>query len=149
MGSPPFVKSGSKKLPPVKEGRPHSQQHRTAFAVRFYNSTLTDKLQPLLRCPNGHKKKTAPVVRQGRPLQKIHHVNRDVLRPYRSTSGKECQMAKRINYAAMFTLRKDGRYVASHTDGTGRHYIYHRDPEQLYKKLQALSDPDQDRKSVV
>ena len=53
-------------------------------------------------------------------------------------------MAKRINYAAMFTLRKDGRYVASYTDATGRHYIYNRDPEQLYKKLQALSDPEQE-----
>lgn len=45
-------------------------------------------------------------------------------------------MAKRINYAQLFTLRKDGRYQAAYTDDKGRHYLYDRDPEQLYKKLQ-------------
>lgn len=44
-------------------------------------------------------------------------------------------MAKKINYAAMFTQRKDGRYQASYTDDTGRHYLYDRDPEALYRKL--------------
>lgn len=46
-------------------------------------------------------------------------------------------MAKKINYASMFTLRKDGRYQGSYTDDTGRHYVYDRDPEKLYNKLQA------------
>lgn len=45
-------------------------------------------------------------------------------------------MAKKINYAAMFTLRKDGRYTASYTDKNGRHYLYDKDPERLYHKLQ-------------
>ena len=46
-------------------------------------------------------------------------------------------MAKKINYASMFTLRKDGRYQGSYTDETGRHHIYDRDPEKLYYKLQS------------
>lgn len=41
----------------------------------------------------------------------------------------------------MFTLRKDGRYVATYTDETGRHHLYDRDPEKLYRKLQAASAP--------
>lgn len=44
-------------------------------------------------------------------------------------------MAKKINYASMFTLRKDGRYQGSYTDETGRHYVYDRDPEKLWHKL--------------
>lgn len=44
-------------------------------------------------------------------------------------------MAKKINYAEMFTLRKDGRYQGSYTDATGRHYVYDRDPQRLYQKL--------------
>lgn len=35
----------------------------------------------------------------------------------------------------MFTLRKDGRYQGSYTDETGRHYVYDRDPERLWHKL--------------
>lgn len=54
-------------------------------------------------------------------------------------------MAKKINYAAMFTLRKDGRYTASYTDGTGRHYLYNKDPEKLYHKLQQAQLPKEDR----
>lgn len=50
-------------------------------------------------------------------------------------------MARKPNYAAMFTLRKDGRYMASYTDDTGRHYLYDRDPERLYQKLHAATDP--------
>ena len=45
-------------------------------------------------------------------------------------------MAKKIKYADLFTLRKDGRYQASYTDSTGRHFLYDRDPEALYKKYQ-------------
>lgn len=44
-------------------------------------------------------------------------------------------MAKKIDYAAMFTLRKDGRYQAAYVDDTGRHYVYDRDPERLWHKL--------------
>ncbi len=50
-------------------------------------------------------------------------------------------MAKKINYASMFTLRKDGRYQGSYTDNTGRHYVYDRDPEKLYQKVQAAQVP--------
>lgn len=46
-------------------------------------------------------------------------------------------MAKKLNYAAMFTLRKDGRYMATYTDETGRHYLYGKDPEKLWHKLNA------------
>lgn len=46
-------------------------------------------------------------------------------------------MARKSKYASMFTLRKDGRYQGSYTDEKGRHYVYDRDPESLYKKIQA------------
>ena len=46
---------------------------------------------------------------------------------------------KKLDYASMFTLRKDGRYVATYSDDNGRHHIYDRDPENLYKKLQAAT----------
>ena len=56
-------------------------------------------------------------------------------------------MAKKINYAAMFTLRKDGRYTATYTDpATGlRKYLYDRDPEQLYHKLQQAQLPQEEQ----
>lgn len=50
-------------------------------------------------------------------------------------------MARKIDYASLFTLRKDGRYQGSYTDESGRHYMYDRDPEQLFHKLQAKSEP--------
>lgn len=50
-------------------------------------------------------------------------------------------MAKKPNYAELFTLRSDGRYMARYTDETGRHYLYDRDPERLYKRLQQATDP--------
>lgn len=53
-------------------------------------------------------------------------------------------MAKKINYAAMFTLRKDGRYAATYTDSNGRHYLCDKDPERLYNKLQAAQRPAED-----
>jgi len=49
---------------------------------------------------------------------------------------------KKIDYAAMFTLRKDGRYVATYSDETGRHHIYDRDPERLWHKL---NDPKEEK----
>ena len=54
-------------------------------------------------------------------------------------------MAKKINYASMFTLRKDGRYMASYTDETGRHYLYDKDPERLYSKLQTAQKPKEEK----
>lgn len=45
-------------------------------------------------------------------------------------------MAKKFNYASLFTLRKDGRYQGSYTDNQGRHYVYDRDPKQLYQKIE-------------
>ena len=55
-------------------------------------------------------------------------------------------MAKKINYASMFTLRKDGRYQGSYTDPDGkRKYIYDRDPEKLYYKLQEASQPEEEK----
>lgn len=51
-------------------------------------------------------------------------------------------MAKKINYAGMFTLRKDGRYQASYVDESGdRKYLYDRDAEALYNKLKAAQEP--------
>lgn len=47
-------------------------------------------------------------------------------------------MAKKINYAEFFTLRKDGRYQGSYTDASGcRRFVYDRDPKRLYRKLDA------------
>lgn len=51
-------------------------------------------------------------------------------------------MKKKIKYTDLFTLRKDGRYQGSYTDETGRHYVYDRDPEALFLKLQALQDQE-------
>ena len=46
---------------------------------------------------------------------------------------------KKINYASLFTLRKDGRYMYRWTDDQGkRHAIYDRDPEALYRKVEGL-----------
>lgn len=42
----------------------------------------------------------------------------------------------------MFTLRKDGRYQGSYTDETGRHYVYDRDPEALFRRLQDIQDKE-------
>ena len=42
---------------------------------------------------------------------------------------------KKIDYASMFTLRKDGRYMATYTDETGRHSMYDRDPQRLWERL--------------
>ena len=56
-------------------------------------------------------------------------------------------MARRLNYADMFTLRKDGRYQASYTDPEGkRKYLYDRDPEKLYFKLQEIAQPKEEEK---
>lgn len=51
-------------------------------------------------------------------------------------------MAKKIDYAALYTLRKDGRYVGSYTDSTGRHFVYDRNPERLWHKLNDPKAPE-------
>lgn len=46
-------------------------------------------------------------------------------------------MAKKPDYASMFTLRADGRYMGYwHDKAEKRHAIYDRDPEKLYYKIQ-------------
>ena len=50
-------------------------------------------------------------------------------------------MAKKIDYAAMFTLRKDGRYQGSYVQDGKRSYVYDKDPEALYFKLQEAQKP--------
>lgn len=48
---------------------------------------------------------------------------------------------KRVDYAALFTLRKDGRYCYSYTDESKkRKYLYDTDPEALYHKVQKLGE---------
>lgn len=54
-------------------------------------------------------------------------------------------MAKKINYADLFTLRKDGRYMATYADETGRHCLYDKDPERLYHRLQEAKLPREQR----
>lgn len=49
---------------------------------------------------------------------------------------------KKPDYASLYTRRKDGRYVGSYTDETGRHYVYDRDPERLWHKL---NDPKEEK----
>jgi len=45
--------------------------------------------------------------------------------------------AKSIDYASLFTLRKDGRYMGYWHDENGvRHSIYSKDPEALYKRIE-------------
>lgn len=57
-------------------------------------------------------------------------------------------MARKPNYAAMFTLRSDGRYMGywheldKNGEPTGaRHAIYDRDPEKLFHKIQEKETP--------
>ena len=51
-------------------------------------------------------------------------------------------MAKKLDYASMFTLRRDGRYCHTYTtDKRERKYIYDRDPQTLYNKMLKLGEP--------
>ena len=47
---------------------------------------------------------------------------------------------KKRDFASMFTKRADGRFVASYTENGRRRFVYDRDPECLYKKMQELAD---------
>ncbi len=52
-------------------------------------------------------------------------------------------MAKKIDYASMFTLRKDGRYQGYYRDSEGhRHVVCDKDPQALYFKIQAKETDD-------
>ena len=45
-------------------------------------------------------------------------------------------MAKKLDYAFLYTLRKDGRYMGYYKGKDGkRHAIYDRDPKRLYEKI--------------
>ena len=49
---------------------------------------------------------------------------------------------KKVNYAKLFTRRKDGRYQTSYTDAAGkRRYLYDMDPEVLYRKREEAMSP--------
>lgn len=57
------------------------------------------------------------------------------------------KMQPKPDYASMFTLRKDGRYVYRYTDDFGkRHCIYDRDPERLYQKI---NNPEPEEEKVI
>lgn len=47
-------------------------------------------------------------------------------------------MARKIDYASLFTLRKDGRYTAARVVNGKKMYLYDRDPERLYHRLEEL-----------
>lgn len=48
---------------------------------------------------------------------------------------------KKLDYSALFTLRKDGRYQGYYRSADGkRHAVCDRDPEKLYERLRALSE---------
>lgn len=51
-------------------------------------------------------------------------------------------MAKKLDYASLFTLRKDGLYMGHWRDEKGRHSIYDRDPERLYHRIYEKEHPD-------
>lgn len=51
-------------------------------------------------------------------------------------------MAKKIDYASLYTLRSDGRYQGYWKDSAKkRHIIYDRDPKRLYEKILAKEEP--------
>lgn len=50
-------------------------------------------------------------------------------------------MPKKKDYAALYTLRKDGRYQGYYTDERGRHCVCDRDPERLWHKLNDPKEP--------
>ena len=47
-----------------------------------------------------------------------------------------------MNYAKLYTLRKDGRYQGSYKGDDGKfHYVCDRDPERLHQKLEEKKNP--------
>lgn len=52
-------------------------------------------------------------------------------------------MARKIDYASLYTLRKDGRYQGYYRDETGkRRAVYDRDPEALWHKINDPKEPE-------
>ena len=50
---------------------------------------------------------------------------------------------KKPDYASLYTLRSDGRYMATYTDDQGRRRcVYDRDPEALWHKLNDPKEPE-------
>lgn len=49
---------------------------------------------------------------------------------------------KKINYAAMFTKRSDGRYMGYINENGKRRAIYDKDPEKLFIKIRSLENPE-------
>lgn len=59
-------------------------------------------------------------------------------------------MAKKIDYASLYTLRKDGRYMGYWKDPDGkRHAIYNRDPETLYFAILEKSRAKEDEPEII
>lgn len=58
-------------------------------------------------------------------------------------------MPKKKDYSSLFTLRKDGRYQGYYTDENGRHFVYDRDPEKLFFKLQEKERKKQEPREVL
>ncbi|MEG1492618.1 MAG: site-specific integrase, partial [Oscillospiraceae bacterium] len=51
-------------------------------------------------------------------------------------------MAKKMNYAKLYTLRKDGRYQGSYIGADGKqHCVCDRDPERLFQRLEEAKRP--------
>lgn len=59
-------------------------------------------------------------------------------------------MKKQLDYASLFTLRSDGRYMGYWKDQSGkRHAIYDRDPARLYEKIIRKETPQKTTLSAV
>ncbi len=55
-------------------------------------------------------------------------------------------MAKKIDYASLYTLRSDGRYQGYYRDETGkRHVVCDKDPEALYFKIEEKMKPKEEK----
>ncbi len=55
-------------------------------------------------------------------------------------------MAKKINYASLYTLRPDGRYQGYYRDKQGkRHTVCDKDPEKLYYKIQDKEKTEEEK----
>jgi len=48
---------------------------------------------------------------------------------------------KKLDYASLYTLRKDGRYQGSYMENGKQHFVYDRDPERLWHKLHDPKEP--------
>ncbi len=59
-------------------------------------------------------------------------------------------MAKKIDYASMYTIRPDGRYQGYWRDPSGkRHTVCDKDPEKLYQKIREKELPEEKEKPIT